>query len=497
MRRSVRRGRCMRPSTVPERVSGLWGAPQVSHCRPVRSPGRRPRGPDTTKPARRGDRAGFAAGRAGGVTAVRRGARRARARPARGAAARRCRPQRGPRMPRPPAPTPPRRRRWSGCAAGRRPTTPRARWRRGRRSPARTASGRGGRYAPSVAMSSSCEPFSTMSPCSITRMRSASRMVERRCAITNEVRPSRNAAMACWSSSSVRVSTDDVASSRISTEGRATNARAIVMSCFSPAETLAASSSSTGVVPLGEGVHELVDARGDGGLDDLFVGGALAPVADVVADGSGEQPRVLQDHAGAGAHVVTTEFGDVLPVEQDAPAVEFVEPHDQVDQRGLARTVGPHDGDRLTGFDAERQVGDQGAIGRIREPHVLELDHSPAVDVRGASAESGSCSSASRRGEHALGRGGARLHDRGHATQLRQRLGELLRVLDEGLHVAEADLPAGHHETAENGDADVGEVSDEHHARHDHAGEELRLEAGLVQLFVLASNFSRASFSRP
>jgi len=63
--------------------------------------------------------------------------------------------------------------------------------------------------------------------------------------MTNEVRSDRSALIAFCTSTSVRVSTEDVASSRISTEGRARNARAIVSSCFSPAETLAPSSSST------------------------------------------------------------------------------------------------------------------------------------------------------------------------------------------------------------------------------------------------------------
>ena len=49
----------------------------------------------------------------------------------------------------------------------------------------------------------------------------------------------------------MRVSTEEVASSRISTEGCATNARAIVISCFSPAETFEASSSSTVSYPSG------------------------------------------------------------------------------------------------------------------------------------------------------------------------------------------------------------------------------------------------------
>ena len=70
-------------------------------------------------------------------------------------------------------------------------------------------------------------------------------MVDRRWAITNDVRPLRSAAIAFCSSSSVRVSTDDVASSRISSSGSDKKARAMVMSCFSPAETLLPSSSMT------------------------------------------------------------------------------------------------------------------------------------------------------------------------------------------------------------------------------------------------------------
>ena len=57
--------------------------------------------------------------------------------------------------------------------------------------------------------------------------------------------------IARWISTSVRVSTDEVASSRIRIGGSARNARAIVSSCFSPADTLVASSSSTVSYPSG------------------------------------------------------------------------------------------------------------------------------------------------------------------------------------------------------------------------------------------------------
>ena len=63
--------------------------------------------------------------------------------------------------------------------------------------------------------------------------------------MTNVVRPFIRPAIARWMRTSVRVSTDDVASSRMRIGGSARNARAIVRSCFSPAERFVASSSMT------------------------------------------------------------------------------------------------------------------------------------------------------------------------------------------------------------------------------------------------------------
>ena len=68
-------------------------------------------------------------------------------------------------------------------------------------------------------------------------MVSAERMVDSRWAMTMEVRPSISVRMASWMSSSVSVSIDDVASSRISTGGLNASARANESSCFSPTES--------------------------------------------------------------------------------------------------------------------------------------------------------------------------------------------------------------------------------------------------------------------
>ena len=110
--------------------------------------------------------------------------------------------------------------------------------------------------------------------------------------------------------------------------------------------------------------------------------------------------------------------GDVLAVEQDAAAVELVEPHDEVHERRLARTGRSDDRDGLAGLDLERQVADERTLGRVRERHVLELDDAVAVDERRRVRGVGLLLVGVEQLEHALGRGGAGLHDRGHAAEL-------------------------------------------------------------------------------
>ena len=83
-------------------------------------------------------------------------------------------------------------------------------------------------------MSWSCVPRSIILPCSITIIQSALRTVESLWAITNDVLPDISASIPFWTSRSVLVSIDEVASSRISTGGSATAALAIARSCLCP-----------------------------------------------------------------------------------------------------------------------------------------------------------------------------------------------------------------------------------------------------------------------
>ena len=80
---------------------------------------------------------------------------------------------------------------------------------------------------------------------------------------------------------------------------------------------------------------------------DLVLAGVGAAVADVVADRAVEERGVLGHHADLLAERLLGDRGDVLAVDQDAPALEVVEAEEQVDERRLARAGAADDADLL------------------------------------------------------------------------------------------------------------------------------------------------------
>ena len=81
-----------------------------------------------------------------------------------------------------------------------------------------------------------------MRPLSITMISSALTMVDSRCAIIKVLRPSAMRSSSLWIARSARVSSAEVASSKIMIGGFFRKARAIAMRCFSPPESFRARS---------------------------------------------------------------------------------------------------------------------------------------------------------------------------------------------------------------------------------------------------------------
>ena len=126
---------------------------------------------------------------------------------------------------------------------------------------------------------------------------------------------------------------------------------------------------------LGDGrtVGRLVDATGEPVM-------RVAPDADVLPHGEvAHQAQVLVDEGEA---LLMQPAGmdrraQVLPVDEDLPArVGPVDAADQLDQRGLAGSVLPHQGMDLAGFECEVGVLEDGDPGEgLREPPYVEPGH--------------------------------------------------------------------------------------------------------------------------
>ena len=86
--------------------------------------------------------------------------------------------------------------------------------------------------------------------------------------------------------------------------------------------------------------------------------------------------------------------------------------------------------------------------------------------------------------EDTLSRGHRRLNDVGEVRELSDRLGKLLCVLDERLHIPDGNSPIGDHDAADHGHKDIAEVADKTHQRHDHARSELRPPPCIIQILV-------------
>ncbi len=99
---------------------------------------------------------------------------------------------------------------------------------------------------------------------------------------------------------------------------------------------------------------------------------------DVVADGVVEQHGVLRHHADGGAQRDLRHVADVLAVDQDAAARDFVETKQQPRNRRLAGARRPDNGDGVPGGDLEAQAFEDRPRRLVGERDVVETDRAGA-----------------------------------------------------------------------------------------------------------------------
>ena len=111
-------------------------------------------------------------------------------------------------------------------------------------------------------------------------------------------------------------------------------------------------------VRIGQALDELVRLGAPRSRHHLRIVGVRAAVEDVVAHRAMQQRGVLRDHADLRAQAVLRDVGDVLPVDQDAAALDVVEAQQQVHDRALAGARAADQADLLAGPDVQREIVD-------------------------------------------------------------------------------------------------------------------------------------------
>ena len=108
-----------------------------------------------------------------------------------------------------------------------------------------------------------------------------------------------------------------------------------------------------------------------GGGNHLVHGGVRLAVGNVLPHRTGAQPGVLQHHAVAAAQRGAGHIPDIGAGHLDAAAVYIIEPHQQIDEGGLAAAGGAYDGDALAGLHIQREPFDERSVGQIAEGNIL------------------------------------------------------------------------------------------------------------------------------
>ena len=201
----------------------------------------------------------------------------------------------------------------------------------------------------------------------------------------------------------------------------------------------------------------------------LVEGGVRLAVGDVLPHGAGPEPGILQHHAVAAAQRGAGHVPDFGAGDFDGAAVDIIEPHEQIDEGGLAAAGGADDGDALAGLDVQRQALDERAVGQIAEGDVLDLDVAVRHELYGVLRFGGLVFSVQQL-EHA-GRAGQSVLQLGHdAGNFVEGLGILVGVVQEDAQLADGDASGYGIDRAHEADACVDDVVDEAGGGVGHAG---------------------------
>ena len=244
-----------------------------------------------------------------------------------------------------------------------------------------------------------------------------------------DVRPSSSVSNACSIRISLGRSMFDVASSRIRIRGSARSARAIEMSCRSPAERPEPPSRTTWSRPSVEAGRDPVDADRVRRGRDLLVGRLGPPEADVVGDRAAEQERVLEDDAELPADRAQLHVAQIGAVDAHGALERVVEARDQLRGRRLAAARLADERDAAALGHVDRDAVDDRLVA-VGEDDVVELEVARDVPDLGRAGLVGDVLLGVEHGRDLRHRGARRLHLAVELRELLERLEDELQHAD-------------------------------------------------------------------
>ena len=118
------------------------------------------------------------------------------------------------------------------------------------------------------------------------------------------------------------------------------------------------------------------------GRHDLLHRCVFLPVGDIVEDRPVEHPGVLQHHRAGSPDALPRAVPDLFIFNENEPLVRVVEPHQKIDDRGLAGPRVADDRDHFSGLRPEGEVTDDRPVLLVAEFHVLHADISVDIPKR-------------------------------------------------------------------------------------------------------------------
>ena len=236
-----------------------------------------------------------------------------------------------------------------------------------------------------------------------------------------------------------------------------------------------------GVIAVGQSADEGVGVGGLRGGDHLLVGGVGLAHDDVLPDGAGLQPGVLQHHAVGGAQAVARHVADVAALDADAAGIHVVKAHQQVDDGGLAAAGGADDGDALARLHGQVEVADQLLLRVVGERHVAALHAALHAGERQRVGPVGRLRRFGDQVQKPRGAGDGILKLRDHAGDLVERLGILVGVAEKAGQRAHGHAAGQRHQRAGQCHAGIDHAVDESGGGVGDGGEEYGAQRAVLQ----------------